>query len=121
SCVTVKTPELLVVTLRVRLVAGLETSTLASVIGAPALSLTVPVIEPLVLCPSPIVAANNTSARAEINRFERNRVIISTSLVVLESPVFDRRPCRPTDERGRLPQVNPRKAISSNLPRWRRT
>jgi hypothetical protein len=49
--------------------------------GAPLLSLTVPVIEPLVLCPSPVVTANNTSARAGINRLERNLVIISTSLL----------------------------------------
>ena len=49
--------------------------------GAPLLSLTVPVIEPLVLCPSPVVAVNNTSANAVIDRFERNRVIISTSLL----------------------------------------
>src|SRR5262245_4849083 len=111
SCVAVKTPALLVITLRVRLVAGLVTRTFASGTGAPALSLTVPVIEPLVLCPSPVVAANNTSARAGINRFERNRVIISTSLLLcLDSSVVDCRAC-PADERGRLLQVNPGKAM----------
>ena len=76
-----KTPLLLVVTLRVRLVAGLVTRTEASGTGAPTPSLTVPVIEPLVLCPNPVVAANKTSAKAAIDRLERNLVIISTSLL----------------------------------------
>src|SRR5215510_1583568 len=55
----------------------------ASGTGAPAPSLTAPVIEPLVLCPSPVVAVINTSARAGSDLLERNRLIISASLLCI--------------------------------------
>jgi hypothetical protein len=69
----------LVFTDRLKLVAGLVMETLASITGAPALSLTVPVIEPLLLCPNPAIADNEASAKIKINRYSTSLAIISAS------------------------------------------
>jgi hypothetical protein len=61
------------------LIAGLERVTPASAIGEPAVSLTIPLIEPLVLCPKQIAVIGNESDRARIDHLKRSLAIIFAS------------------------------------------
>src|SRR5262245_42968356 len=70
SCGATNTPTLLLLTCRDNLVEGSVMTTTASAIGAPAVSFTVPVIEPLVLWPIPYDAANTNRSRAEIDHLK---------------------------------------------------
>src|SRR5262249_32310014 len=71
--------------------------------------------------PSPVVAATNTSARAAIDRFERNLVIISTCLLcVWKVPLLIAALAQRTSE-GCFCRSIPAKRCNRIVPRWRRS
>src|SRR4030095_16240092 len=85
-----KTPELLVLIVRAKLVASFATLTVASEIIAPVLSTTVPVIDPLVLCPKLTTPSNTVNSKATIERLTSNVEIIRYLLLqLLASSFFD--------------------------------